>query len=90
MIKHPTQSGTLEQSMTLVKINSYEVYIVLLRHTSHYKDIETFNGGVLYKKCALTNFKGKHLCHSLSLNKVAACNFIKKKTLLQGFSGEFC
>ena len=85
MIKQPTQSGTLEQSMTLVKINSYEVYIVLLRHTSRYKD-----GGVLYKKCALTNFTGKHLCHSLSLNKVAGCNVIEKKTLLQGFSGEFC
>ena len=44
------------------------------------------------KKCALRNFaefKGKHLCHSLFFNKVSG-NFIKKKTLAQVFSCEFC
>ena len=40
-------------------------------------------------------FTGKHRCQSLSLNKVAglwpeACNFIKKETVLQVFSCEFC
>ena len=34
-------------------------------------------------------FKGNHLCQSLFLNKVAACNFIKKETLTQVFSFEF-
>ena len=35
-------------------------------------------------------FTGKHLCHSLFLNKVAqACNFIKKETLAPVFSCEF-
>ena len=37
-------------------------------------------------------FTGKHLCQSLFFNKVAgaACNFIKKETLTQVFSCEFC
>ena len=37
-------------------------------------------------------FTGKHLCQSLFFNKVAglACNFIKKETLAQVFSCEFC
>ena len=33
---------------------------------------------------------GKHLCQSLSFNKVAGCNFIKKETFAQVFSYEFC
>ena len=38
-----------------------------------------------------TKFTGKHLCQSLFLNKVAGlCNFIKKETLAQVFSCEFC
>ena len=37
-------------------------------------------------------FTRKHLCQSLFFNKVAdeACNFIKKETLAQVFSCEFC
>ena len=37
-------------------------------------------------------FTGKHLCKSLFFNKVAgpACSFIKKETLAQVFSCEFC
>ena len=47
------------------------------------------------KKCLLTNFTkftGKHLCRSLFLIKLqdSACNFIKKETLTQVFSCEFC
>ena len=47
------------------------------------------------EKGALWNFAkftGKHLCQSLFFNKVAgqACNFIKKETLAQVFSCEFC
>ena len=50
---------------------------------------------VFYKKDVLRNFAkftGKHLCQSLFFNKVAgqACNFIKKETLAQMFSCEFC
>ena len=50
---------------------------------------------VLCKKGVLRNFTkftGKHLCQSLFFNKVAgqACNFIKKETLAQVFSCEFC
>ena len=50
---------------------------------------------VFCKKGVLRNFAkftGKHLCQSLFFNKVAggACNFIKKETLTQVFSGEFC
>ena len=50
---------------------------------------------VFYKKGVLRNFAkftGKHLCQSLFFNKVAgtACNFIKKETLAQVFSCQFC
>ena len=50
---------------------------------------------VFCEKGVLRNFgefTGKHLCHSLFFNKVAgsACNFIKKETLAQVFSCEFC
>ena len=50
---------------------------------------------VFCKKGVLRNFAkftGKHLCQSLFFNKVAgaACNFIKKETLTQVFSCEFC
>ena len=39
-----------------------------------------------------TKFTGKHLRQSLFFNKIAgkACNFIKKETLAQVFSCEFC
>ena len=42
-----------------------------------------------------TKFTGKHLCQRLFFNKVAglrpeACNFIKKESLAQVFSCEFC
>ena len=47
------------------------------------------------KKGVLRNFvklAGKHLCQSLFFNKVAngTCNIIKKETLAQEFSCEFC
>ena len=52
--------------------------------------------GVFCKKGVLENmakFTIKHLCQYLFFNKVAAgrpCNFIKKETLVQVFSCEFC
>ena len=51
--------------------------------------------GCSVKKGVLKNFAkftGKHLCQSLFLNKVvgAACNFMKKETLAQMLSCEFC
>ena len=50
---------------------------------------------VFYKKGVLKNFAkftGKHQCQSLFLIKLLAeaCNLIKKKTLAQVFSYEFC
>ena len=45
------------------------------------------------KKGILENFAiftGKHLRQSLFFNKVKACNFIKKETVAQVFSCEFC
>ena len=43
----------------------------------------------------IAKFTGKHLCQRLFFNKVVglrpqACNFIKKETLAQVFSCEFC
>ena len=54
--------------------------------------------GVFCEKGVLRNFSkftGKQVCQSLFFNKVAdlrpqACNFIKKETLAQVFSCEFC
>ena len=50
---------------------------------------------VFYKKNVLKNFAkftGKHMCQSLFLMKLQAeaFNFIKKETLVQVFSYEFC
>ena len=45
----------------------------------------TATGRVLYRKLFL-----KNLCQSLFFNKVAGCNIIKKGTLPQLFSCEFC
>ena len=49
------------------------------------------NGGLR----SFAKFTGKYLCQSLFFNKVAglgpeACNFIKKETLTQVLSCEFC
>ena len=63
--------------------------ILLKQSTSHPE--------VLCKKGILKNFTkftGKHLCQSLFLNKIVGqspvCNPIKKKTMTQVFSCEFC
>ena len=49
---------------------------------------------VFYEKVAFRNsvkFTGKQLCQSLFFNKLAkVCNFIKKETLTEAFSCEFC
>ena len=45
------------------------------------------------KKGVLRNFSeftGKHLCQSIFFNNVEGLNFIKKETLAQVFSYEFC
>ena len=45
------------------------------------------------KKGVLRNFAkltGKHLCQSLTCARPEDCNFIKKETLTQVFSSEFC
>ena len=57
-------------------------------------DIRSTRPEVFCKKGFLRNFAkftGKNLCQSLFFNKVAgACNFIKKETLAQVSSCEFC
>ena len=37
-----------------------------------------------------TKFTGKHLCQSLFFNKVTGLTLLKKETLAQMFSREFC
>ena len=52
---------------------------------------EAVTGGVLLEKVflgILQNSQEKYLCHSLFFTK--ACNFMKKETLAQAFSCEFC
>ena len=48
---------------------------------------------VFFKKGVLRNFAkftGKHLCQKLFFNKESLFSFIKKETLAQVFSREFC
>ena len=48
---------------------------------------------LFYEKNVLQNiekFTGKQLCQCLFLNKVEACDFVKKETLAQVFACEFC
>ena len=49
---------------------------------------------VLCKKVLrnFAKFTGKHLCQNLFFNKISGqvCNFIKKESLAQVFSDEFC
>ena len=77
------------------------MYRVAFRTLSNNYDAAFFRSRCPEQFCkngALRNFAnitGKHLCQSLFFNKVAglrsrACNFIKKETLAQVFSCEFC
>ena len=54
---------------------TYSVFLILQRHSSR---------GVLRN---FAKFAGIHLCQSVFFK---ACNFIKKETLVQTFSCEFC
>ena len=54
---------------------TYSVFLILQRHSSR---------GVLRN---FAKFAGKHLCQGVFFK---ACNFIKKETLVQAFSCEFC
>ena len=78
-------------------IGSVSIYVQVIVYLSLY-DLHKCRSSrpeVFCKKGVLRNFTkftGKHLCQSLFFNKVAgqACNFIKKETLAQAFSCEFC
>ena len=71
-------------------IHSSIIYLLTYVQKSHLE--------LLCRKGVLTNFTKfteKHLCQSLVFNKVAglrpkACKFIKKESLTQVFSCEFC
>ena len=72
---------------TLLRPSSVVINICLFTLTVKLSPPEVF-----YKKDVLRNFAkfiGKHLCQGLFFNKVS-CNFIKKETLAQVFSCEFC
>ena len=72
--------------------------MIIRRKTSFREFHESFRSSrseVFCEKGVLKNFAkltGKHLCPSLFFNKVAGavCNVIKKETLAQVFSCEFC
>ena len=63
-------------------------------------NIQVYSSEAVARSCSVkkgvlanfTKFTGKHLSQSLFFNKVAggACNFIKKESLAQVFSCEFC
>ena len=76
-----------------------EVFLILvILKFQNFKFFRSSRLDVFCKKGVLVNFAkltGIHLCQGLFFNKVAglrpeACNFIKKKTLTQMYSCEFC
>ena len=77
----------LSQTFSLSKTKTESDDLVVLLNNGRSSRPEVF-----CKKGVLRNFKkltGKHLCQSLFCND-SACNFIKKETLAQMFSCEFC
>ena len=68
--------------------------IPIYTNTDFAESIRNSHQRYFVRKGALRNFAkftGKHFCQSLFFNKVAVfCNFIKKETLAQVFSCEFC
>ena len=75
--------------------NTPTICDIPLYKSVEYTNVRSSRPEVFCKKGVLRNFTkftGKHLCQSLFFNKVAglAYNFIKKETLAQMFSYEFC
>ena len=82
----------------------WQLTLKMLKISNVFIKKKTISGNVKYrssrtevfcKKDVLRNFAkftGKHLCQRLFFNKVAglACKFIKKESLAQVFSCEFC
>ena len=66
----------------------------MIGSTKKYLTTRSSRPDVFCKKGVLRNFAkftGKHLCQSLFFNcRLEACNFIKKESLAQAFSCEFC
>ena len=79
-------------SFVKVALKRYSIACSVLSHTRSSRQEVFCEKGVLRN---FIKFTGKHLCQSLFFNKVvdlrpATCNFIKKETLAQMFSFEFC
>ena len=70
--------------------NYREIVLNALRFITRSNLLEVFYKNVVLKNFA--KFTGKHLSQSLFLIKLLAshCNFIKKETLEQVLSSEFC
>ena len=79
---------SLERSNTLTKLFWKQLFFSAAVWNASNSRPEVF-----YKTVVLTNFtkfSGKHLCQSLFLNKVVPATLLKKETLAQVFSCEFC
>ena len=83
----PVLSRKLEKS-TLILGKIVNLWVKFPNYRSSHRRCSV-RKGVLR---TLAKFTGKYLCQSLFFNKVAcgACNLIKKETLAQVFSCEFC
>ena len=87
---------------SILSPDCYEVFLVeeQLGPTFIYTSFHcVYKSEAVVQRCSVENvlrkfakFTGRHLCQSLSFNKVAGliCNFIKKETVIQVFSCEFC
>ena len=68
-------------------------YKLFNAHSTIFLFVRSSHQEVFCKKGVLRNFEKltrKHLCGSLFFDKVAGLNLIKKKTLAQVFSCQFC
>ena len=82
-----TDSVNVMKNRSLVAKKQRKSQYMLAARSNHQRC--SIKKGVLKN---FTKFTGKHLCQRLFFNKVPgqACNFIKKESLTQVFSCEFC
>ena len=71
--------------LRLTSIPYIAVFLWIICRSSHRRC--SLRKGVLRN---FVKFTGKHLCRSVLFNRSEACNFVKKETLGQVFSYEFC
>ena len=94
ILKYPLKIDSLRRAY-LTKFFFWDMEIFMGEKCQNISKRKSSHQRCSIKKGVLRNFikfTGKHLCQRSFFNKVAglACNFIKKESLTQVFSCEFC